>query len=559
MKFLHLIWGNLTRKKLRTTLTLLSVLVAFVLFGFLAAIKQALVGGVEMAGVDRLVVRHKVSLIQLLPESYKARMERLPGVALATHQTWFGGIYQDPKNFFMQNPVLPEEFLAMHPEWILAPDQLKAWLQTRTGAIVGRNTANRFHWKIGDKVPIRSPIWDNRVWEFDLVGIFDGRDKRTDTTSMFFRYDYFEEARPRGKGLVGWYTIRVKNPAEAAEVAKRVDAEFENSPAETKTEPEGAFTQAFAKQIGNIAFIAATIMGAVFFTILLVTGNTMSQAVRERTGELGVLKAIGFTNRQVVSLVLAESCLLTVLGGGLGLGLAWMIISRGDPTGGMLPLFLFPPRDLVIDLQKRIPSQAGLGGGSADAAATLVALNQLWKLGLNPTTLARIGGRLGADVPFFLVGGTALGLGRGDDIYPLDEMPPVHVVVLRPAFGVSTVDAYGWYDKQVQRHRREPPARPAPPGWPSWSASLRNDLEPPVTKHHPAIGRLRQSLVDAGATFAAMSGSGSAVFGLFERADAARRTANDLARPGWAVVCTKTLNRREYARRLAVLRSRGDG
>ncbi|MEO8679471.1 MAG: 4-(cytidine 5'-diphospho)-2-C-methyl-D-erythritol kinase, partial [Vicinamibacterales bacterium] len=212
-----------------------------------------------------------------------------------------------------------------------------------------------------------------------------------------------------------------------------------------------------------------------------------------------------------------------------------------------------PPRDLEIDLHKRIPSQAGLGGGSADAAATLLALNHLWQLGLDQATLARIGARLGADVPFFLVGGTALGLGRGDDIYPLDELPVVHVVVLRPAFGVSTVEAYGWYDKDSRRARREPPARPAPAGWPSWSASLRNDLEPPVTKHHPAISRLRQSLLDSGAVFAAMSGSGSAVFGLFERADAARRTAHDLARPGWAVVCTKTLNRREYARRLGVL------
>lgn len=212
-----------------------------------------------------------------------------------------------------------------------------------------------------------------------------------------------------------------------------------------------------------------------------------------------------------------------------------------------------PPRDIVIDLHKRIPSQAGLGGGSADAAATLIALNTLWKLGLDTTTLARIGSRLGADVPFFFVGGTALGLGRGDDIYPLDEMPAVHVVVLRPGFGVSTVDAYGWYDTEIKRVRREPHARITPPGWPSWSASLRNDLEPPVTKHHPAIGRLRQSLIDAGATFAAMSGSGSAVFGLFERAEAARRTARDVARSGWAVVCTKTVNRREYARRLSVL------
>ena len=352
MRYLHLVWSNLKRKKLRTSLTLLSILVAFVLFGFLSAIKQALVGGVELAGADRLVVRHKVSIIQLLPESYKARMERIPGVALATHQTWFGGIYQDPKNFFMQNPVVPEEFLEMHPELILPPEQKKAWLETRTGAIVGRKTAERFHWKIGDKVPIQSSIWSkqdgSRTWEFDIVGIYDGRDKGTDTTPMFFRYDYFDEARRGAKGLVGWYTIRVKDPARAAEVANLVDQEFENSSAETKTEPEGAFIQAWASQLGNIVLIVAAILGAVFFTILLVAGNTMAQAVRERTGELGVLKAIGFTNGQIVTLVLAESCLLTVIGGALGLGLAWMVISHGDPTSGLLPMFFLRPHDLLV-------------------------------------------------------------------------------------------------------------------------------------------------------------------------------------------------------------------
>lgn len=351
MKFAHLIWGNLKRKKLRTSLTLLSILVAFVLFGLLCAIKQALIGGVEVAGADRLVVRHKVSIIQLLPESYKARMERIPGVDLAVHQTWFGGVYQDPKNFFMQNPVVPEEFLSIHPELILAPEQKQAWLQTRTGAIVGRKTAERFQWKIGDKVPIMSPIWGRRTWEFDLVGIYDGRDKGTDTTAMFFRYDYFDEFRQAqnwGKGLVGWYTIRVKDPARAAEIAQAIDREFENSPAETKTEPEGAFVQAFAKQIGNVTLIVASILGAVFFTILLVTGSTMSQAVRERIGELGVLKAIGFTNAQVLSLVLAESCLLGMLGGALGLGCAWLLVSRGDPTNGMLPLFYLKTTDLLI-------------------------------------------------------------------------------------------------------------------------------------------------------------------------------------------------------------------
>ena len=351
MKFAHLIWSNLRRKKLRTSLTLLSVMVAFILFGLLAAIQQALVGGVQMAGADRLIVRHKVSIIQLLPESYKARMDRIPGVDFATHQTWFGGIYQDPKNFFMQNPVVPEDFLKIHPELVLSPEQKQAWLQTRTGAIVGRKTAERFHWKIGDKVPIRSTIWwrtdGSQTWTFDIVGVYDGKDKNIDTTPLFFRYDYFDEARRSGKGQVGWYTIRIKDPSQAAEVAKRVDAEFENSPAETKTEPEGAFIQGWAKAIGNIVFIVAAILSAVFFTILLVTGNTMAQAVRERTGELGVLKAIGFTNGQIVALVLAESCLLTVLGGVGGLGLAWLMISRGDPTHGLLPLFSFPTRDLL--------------------------------------------------------------------------------------------------------------------------------------------------------------------------------------------------------------------
>jgi putative ABC transport system permease protein len=351
MKFLHLIWCNLKRKKLRTSLTLLSIVVAFVLFGFLSAIQQALVGGVGMAGADRLIVRQKVSIINLLPVSYEARMDRIPGVDFSTHQTWFGGVYQDPKNFFMQNPVEPENFLKMHPEIIIPPEQVKDWLATRTGAIVGRRTANRFHWKIGDKVPIQSTIWSangSRTWTFDIVGIYDGKDKGTDTTPLFFRYDYFDEARGGwGKGQVGWYTIRIKDPSQAADVAKRVDAEFENSPAETKTEPEGAFIQGWASQIGNIVFIVAAIMSAVFFTILLVTGNTMAQAVRERTGELGVLKAIGFTNGRIVTLVLAESCLLTVLGGTLGLGLAWLMISRGDPTSGLLPMFFLPVRALL--------------------------------------------------------------------------------------------------------------------------------------------------------------------------------------------------------------------
>ena len=278
-------------------------------------------------------------------------MEKIPGVVSATHQTWFGGIYQDPRNFFAQMPVVPEEFLAMHPEIVLAPDAKKRWLETRTGAIVGRKTAERFKWKIGDRVPIRSTIWGkkdgSRLWEFDLVGIFDGRDKAVDTTPLHFRYDYFEESRAFGSGRVGWYSIRVNDPAQSAEIARKVDEEFANSPAETKTETEGAFVQAFAKQVGDIALITAAILSAVFFTILLVAGNTMTQSVRERTGEIGALKAIGFTNGRVLGLVLAESCLLAGLGGALGLGLATLLISRGDPTGSLLPTFHLPVRDLL--------------------------------------------------------------------------------------------------------------------------------------------------------------------------------------------------------------------
>jgi 4-diphosphocytidyl-2-C-methyl-D-erythritol kinase len=208
------------------------------------------------------------------------------------------------------------------------------------------------------------------------------------------------------------------------------------------------------------------------------------------------------------------------------------------------------PRNLLVTLVKRIPTEAGLGGGSADAAAALLALNRLWRLDLDGVSLSRLAARLGADVPFFLVGGTALGLGRGDDIYPLADLPRVHVVVVRPGFGVSTVEAYGWYDQEWRARGREPAPRAVPEGWPAWAGSFRNDLEGPVVAHHPTIARIRQSLLQAGAVMAAMSGSGSAVFGLFERGDAARRTARDLARPGWLVLSTRTTNRAEYGRRL---------
>lgn len=207
------------------------------------------------------------------------------------------------------------------------------------------------------------------------------------------------------------------------------------------------------------------------------------------------------------------------------------------------------PRDVVIRLAKRIPAEAGLGGGSADAAMTLLGLRRAWNLDVDLPTLHRLGARVGADVPFFLAGGTALGLGRGDDIYPLADLPRVYVVVVRPGFGVSTAEAYEWFDREPRSRRLHVP-RPVPVTWPAWTATLRNDLEAAVARHHPTIARIRLSLLDAGAVVAAMSGSGSAVYGLFERQEAARRTAADLARPGWLVVHTRTLTRAEYTAKL---------
>jgi putative ABC transport system permease protein len=354
VKYLYLVWSNLLRKKLRTLLTLLSILVAFLLFGYLGAIRQGFSQGIDVAGLDRLIVRHKVSIIQLLPQAYEARIEQIDGVEDAVYQTWFGGIYQKPSNFFAQMPVEPDQYLDMYPEFLLPAEQRAAWLKTRSGAIAGRGTAERFGWKIGDRIPINATVWTRKggelTWEFDLVGIYDGAEKGTDTTQFLFRYDFFDESRQFGQGLVGWYTVRVKDPDRAAEIAAAIDAEFANSPYETKAEPEGAFLQGFANQVGDIGFIMMSIIAAVFFTILLVAGNTMAYAVRERTNELAVLKAVGFTDGGVLALVLGESLVLTALGGGIGLALAWLLVSAGDPTGGSLPVFYIPARDLAAGM-----------------------------------------------------------------------------------------------------------------------------------------------------------------------------------------------------------------
>jgi putative ABC transport system permease protein len=352
MKYLGLIWSNLKRKKLRTGLTLLSILIAFQLFGVLFAMKDAFTAGVKMADADRLIVRHKVSLIQTLPVSYGPRISQVEGVQDIAHMTWFGGIYQDPKNFFPSMPVEPEAFLALYPEFTLPADQKAAWHTTRNGAIIGRALADKFEWKVGDKIPLTSPIWGQPAnatqWDFEVCGIFDSTKKSADTSGMHFRYDYFDEARARGKGEVGWYIIRIAPGASPDATAKKIDEQFANSPYETKTETEAAMAAGFAQQIGDIGTILIAVLSAVFFTILLVAGNTMSQSVRERTEEIGVLKALGFTGGLVLLLVLAESCVIALLGGLTGLLFTWTLLAIKNPVAQWFPILQVPNEALIL-------------------------------------------------------------------------------------------------------------------------------------------------------------------------------------------------------------------
>jgi putative ABC transport system permease protein len=349
MKFLPLLWRSLWRKRIRTIFTLLSVFVAFLLFGLLMTIRGAFSFGVDIAGLDRLVLIHKVSLIMPLPISYLDRLKATEGVTLATHNTWFGGVYQDPSNFFAQIVVDPEPFIALYPEFKLPADQLAAWKADRQGAVVGVDLARRFDWKLGDRIPIQGTIWQpkqGQVWEFNIVGIYDG-DPGVDKTQFFFRYDYLDENRRAGSGLVGWYIVKIADASKAQQMGAKFDEMFANSSAETKTTTEKGFVEGFAKQVGDIGAIMIAILAAVLFTMMLVAANTMAQSVRERTSEVGVLKTLGFSNTSILVLVLAESLLITVIGGGFGLGLAWLIVQQGDPTGGMLPIFVLPSRDVV--------------------------------------------------------------------------------------------------------------------------------------------------------------------------------------------------------------------
>jgi len=346
MKYLHLIWAALFRRKTRTILTLVSIIAAFLLFGMLDAVRTGFdQAGNSANGAERLQTGSRLSFIQTLPQSLEARIAQVPGVKMVTYANWFGGAYQDPHNQVFSFAVEPN-YLDLYPEMEVSPAERKAFDTTRTGALVGEKLAQRFHWKVGDKIPMQSTIFPNhegsKNWTFDIVGILHSKDKKAGGfyDQMFLlNWKYFDETTPYNRGQVGWYVTRVTDVNQADRVAKAIDAISANSDHETRTQTEAAATASWMKQLADIGLIVTSIMGAVFFTLLLLSGNTMMQAVRERTSELAVLKTIGFSSRSVLAMVLAESVLLLLLGGVLGLALAMLVVGGvHSAMGGAIPM-----------------------------------------------------------------------------------------------------------------------------------------------------------------------------------------------------------------------------
>jgi len=376
VKFLPLILANLFRKKVRTALTIGSFGVALFLFGILTVVRGAFRQGIDVAGADRLVVVNKVSIIQPLPIAYREQILRIPGVKDITFDSWFGGVYQDEKNFIPQFAIDVESQRRVFPELIVSDDQWKAFLADRQGAIAGEDTAKRFGWKIGDRVPIQGTIFPG-AWQFNLRGIYTAKRPDDDRTQFWFHHDYLEEKRQWGKGLVGWYTVKIDDPDSAPRIAKAIDERFANSPYETKTDTEKAFAASFVKQAGNIELLILAIGGVVFFTLLLVTGNTMAIAVRERTGEMAVLKALGFRDRFLLGLVLGEAVLISVAGAVVGLAACKLFTLGGDPTHGMLPFFYLAPSAMIAGVALAIVVGACAGILPATSAMRLRVVDAL--------------------------------------------------------------------------------------------------------------------------------------------------------------------------------------
>ncbi len=355
MKYLPFVWATLWRKRTRTTFTLLSVIVAFLLFGVLETVDYAFAHpSAGVTGADKLITTNKYSIVLSLPFVDSQQIRSVPGVAEVTWLTWFGAYYQESKNFVFALPIDTESYFNLHKnEFIVSDAEMTAFRTTRTGALVNSALMRKFGWKVGDRVPLHSTIWTQKKdgsldWTFDIVGGFDAKDPTqasAQSSTLLWHYELFDEGRSFGTGTVGWFEERVRDPSQSSRVATRIDELFANSPDETKTQPANDFAMAFIKQFGDIGFVLRAILGAVFFALLFLTGNTMMQSVRDRIPELAVLKTMGFSDGRVLALVIGESLLLCVIAAVIGLALSFAalpIIKQGLQGVELSPRALVP-------------------------------------------------------------------------------------------------------------------------------------------------------------------------------------------------------------------------
>jgi putative ABC transport system permease protein len=356
MKYLSLIWAQLFRSKTRTALTLLSVVAAFLLFGMLDSVRVAFSAGGSVDGANRLVVASRLSITQSLPVNLQSQIRGIAGVRDVTYAMWFGGIYRDPKDFFPNFSVAPN-FFDVYTNYEVPADQLKAFADNQTGAVVGETLANKNGWKVGDTIPLQATIFPrggSNDWPLQVSAIFRSKDRAAasgEENQLMMHWKYFDESNDYIKSQVSWFTVKLADPDSASRVANAIDALSANSDHETKSQTESAFQQAFVKQLADIGLIVTAIMGAVFFTLLLLTGNTMAQAVRERVPELAIFKTLGFQDSTVLGLVMIESVLLIVLGGLIGMGLASLVMPiLGKASGGMLPGGGVPAQTWLVGL-----------------------------------------------------------------------------------------------------------------------------------------------------------------------------------------------------------------
>jgi len=352
MKFLGLVLKSARRNKRRTALTVISVAIAVFLFSALRAVLDGFHGAAEASSSTRIVTIRSTSLIFSMPTSHADAIRAIPGVRDVTWASWFGGIYKDPKNFFGQFAIEPESYLRMYPEFVVTPEERQAFLDDRTGCIVGEGLAKRFGWSRGDRIVLKVgiPTYGKQDFTFTIRGIYHPGSNAVDNQSMLFHWKYADE-RSLLKGQVGWYVVQVANPDQAALVANAIDKKFENTPYETKTDTEKAFAAGFASMFGNLDLLLGSIALAVVITTLFVAGNTMAMSVRERTTEIAVMRTLGYPSQTIFLLIAGEALLMSIVGGIVGVGLARTIVNPAIFSGGgFIPAFGVNGLNIAIGL-----------------------------------------------------------------------------------------------------------------------------------------------------------------------------------------------------------------